>query len=45
MKRNNLELQEEYPKEIQGDKVKRNGYNRAKLLQILGRKECTQMSH
>jgi len=37
MKRNNLELQEEYSKEIQADKVKRNGYNREKLLQILGR--------
>ena len=38
MKRDNLELQEEYSKGIQADKVNCDGYrNRAKLLQILGR--------
>jgi hypothetical protein len=38
MKRNNLELHEEYSKGIQADKVNCNGCRkRAKLLQILGR--------
>lgn len=46
MKRNNLELQEEYSKEIQADKVNCNGYrNIAKLMHILGRNKRTQMGH
>ena len=38
LKRNNMELQEVYSKEIQADKVNCNGYrNRSKLMQKLGR--------